>query len=332
MAETLTTTPLPSFRWLKRLLGVALPCGMLAANLSIVYLSAQEKPSSGDIVIRSAQGGGRITIRTRSRLAGAIHSLVWNKKEFIDSHDHGRQLQSAINLDYDGTRMYPETFNPTEAGACNDGAGSTSTSRLLHASSTLNSLKTRTQMAFWLAPGQQSGGHPARNKVLLSDHVLEKEVTIGYRDMPRVIVHDVTFHLPANEKHRYAQFEILTGYMPSGFDRFWALNPADGKLIPLTDGPGEQRHPVILATHSESHAMGCVTPNVSMGKGWSGPGYGRFRFEAEKVAKWNTVFRLRNPKRIQPGAYSFRTFVVVGDLEGVREDMVRLLKEKRVPL
>ena len=120
--------------------------------------------------------------------------------------------------------------------------------------------------------------------------------------------------------------------MPPEFAKFWALNPADGKLILLTDGPGEQRHPVILATHSGSHAMGCVPPNVSRSKGWSGPGYGRFRFKAEKVVKWNTVFRLRNPKRIQPGAYSFRTFVVVGDLKGVRKDMVRLLKEKSIPL
>jgi hypothetical protein len=305
---------------------------MLAANVSSIYLSAQETPLSGDAVIRSPEGGGGITIRTTSRLAGAIHSLTWNKKEFIDSHDHGRQLQSAINLDYNGSRMRPETFNPTEAGSCNDGAGPTSTSRLLHASSTPNSLNTRAQMAFWLAPGQESGGYLARNKAQLSDHILEKEVTIGYRKMPRVIVHDITFHLPANEKHRYAQFEILTGYMPFEFSKFWALEPQSGKLLPLSDGPGEQRHPVILATLSGSHAMGCVTPNVSIGKEWSGPGYGRFRFETAKVVKWNAVFRLRNPERVKPGAYSFRTFVVVGDLKSVRKDMVLLLKEKLVPL
>lgn len=329
MAEALTTLQTSNLGWARRQLGVALLWGMSAANVSSVYLSAQKTPLSGNAVIRSENG---ITIRTTSRLAGAIHSLTWNKKEFIDSHDHGRQLQSAINLDFNGSRLRPETFNPTEAGSCNDGAGQTSTSRLLQVTNTPNSLKTRTQMAFWLAPGQQSGGHQARNRVLLSDHILEKEVTIGYQKMPRVIVHDATFHLPPNEKHRYAQFETLTGYMPQEFDRFWALNLDDGKLMPLTDGPGEQRHPVILATYSGSHAMGCVTPNVSTGKEWSGPGYGRFRFEEAKVVKWNVVFRLKNPHRIQPGAYSFRTFVVVGDLKGVRRDMVRLLKEKSVPL
>ena len=78
--------------------------------------------------------------------------------------------------------------------------------------------------------------------------------------------------------------------------------------------------------------MGCVTPNTTEGKGWSGPGYGRFRFTAEKVVKWNIVFRLKDPQRVQPGAYSFRNLVVVGDLKGVRKDMVRLLKEPGVPL
>jgi len=303
----------------------------MVAAVSSVSLSAQKESPSGDAVIRSADGGGGITIRTTSRLAGAIHSLTWNGKEFIDSHDHGRQLQSAVNLDV-AERMRPETFNPTEAGSMNDGAGPTSTSRLLDLSTTQNSLKTRVQMAFWLAPGQNSGGHPARSKALLSDHILEKKVTIGYKGMPRVIVHEVTFHLPPNEKHRYAQFEVLTGYMPPEFERFWALNPASGKLMPLTDGPGEQRHPVILATASGSHAMGCMTPNVAEGKGWSGPGYGRFRFDREKVVKWNTVFRLKNPKRVPSGAYFFLSFVVVGELENVRRDMVFLLKEKKLPL
>ena len=295
--------------------------------LLVACIPCDAASPSGDATI-SASG---ITIRTTSRLAGSIHSLTWNGREFIDSKDHGRQLQSAINLDV-GERMRPETFNPTEAGSRNDGAGPTSTSRLLHIATTRNSLKTRTRMAFWLAPGQESGGHPARNKALLSGHVLEKKVTIGYRDMPRVIVHDTTFRIPANEKHRYAQFEILTGYMPPGFSRFQALNPVDGKLMSLTDGPGEQSHPVILSTPDGFHAMGCVTPNTTEGKGWSGPGYGRFRFTAEKVVKWNIVFRLKDSKRVQPGAYSFRTFVVVGNLEDVRKDMVRLLKEKSVPL
>ena len=69
-------------------------------------------PPSGDTTIRGPALGSEIVVTTTSRLAGAIHSLQWKGKEFIDSHDHGRQLQSASNLDA-GSRFHPETFNPT---------------------------------------------------------------------------------------------------------------------------------------------------------------------------------------------------------------------------
>src|SRR4051812_13848021 len=96
---------------------------------------------SGDAVIRGKAGDGEIVVTTTSRLAGAIHSLTWAGKEFIDSHDHGRQLQSASTLDC-GKRFVPETFNPTEAGSRRDGVGPRSTSRLLKISARGNELTT----------------------------------------------------------------------------------------------------------------------------------------------------------------------------------------------
>ena len=78
--------------------------------------------------------------------------------------------------------------------------------------------------------------------------------------------------------------------MPPAFRRFWALDVAgDGSLTPLSDGPGEQALPVVFATASGAHAMGVYSPDRPP------PGYGRFRFEAEQVNKWNCVFRVRDP-------------------------------------
>jgi hypothetical protein len=57
---------------------------------------------SGDAVIRASANGSEIVITTTSRVAGAIDSLTWDGREFIDSHDHGRQMQSASNLDLGG--------------------------------------------------------------------------------------------------------------------------------------------------------------------------------------------------------------------------------------
>jgi hypothetical protein len=309
---------------LKFILGL----GLFVSFMPIV--DAGEKPQFGAAVIRGTAGPSEIVITTTPRLAGAIHSLTWNGQEFIDSTDHGRQLQSASNFDV-GTRFTPETFNPTEAGSMNDGAGPTSTSRLLQLISTSKSLQTTSQMAFWLAPGQLSSGEPAKNKGLLSEHLLIKRVTVGYRNLPHVIQYNVTFSVPLGEPHTYAQFEAVTGYMPSQFEKFWRFNPQSKELEPLTDGPGEQSWPVVLATKSGEHAMGVFSPDQPS-RGYADAGYGRFRFPEAKVVKWNSVFRIENKEQgIRPGEYSFRNFVIVGDLKMVTQALRELHQEFAKP-
>jgi hypothetical protein len=281
-----------------------------------------DEPDFGHAVIRGPFADSEIVITTTPRLAGAIHSLTWNGKEFIDSADHGRQLQSASNLDA-GTRFTGETFNPTEAGSRRDGAGDKSTSKLLHLSAHGNQLQTTTQMAFWLAPGEKSAGEPAKNATALSNHLLYKRVVIGFDGLPNVIQYDVTFTVPVGERHNYAQFEALTGYMPAEFETFLKFNPETAELEPISDGPGEQSMPVVLATASGSHAMGVYSPQQPS-PGYEQAGYGRWRFTRQRVTKWNSVFRTRNAAGIEPGEYSFRNFVVVGDLSTVRETLHQL--------
>ena len=278
---------------------------------------------SGDGAIRSRVGDSDIVITTTSRVAGAIHSLTWKGKEFLDSTDHGRQLQSASNFDA-GSPFTPETFNPTEAGSLDDRAGATSSSRLLHLMAKDNLLQTTSQMAFWLSPNGKSDGHPAKNTTLLSDHLLTKRVQIGYRHLPQVIQFDITFSVPLGENHTYAQFEVVTGYMPAEFEKFWGFNPQTMELEPLSDGPGEQPLPVILATADGSHAMGVIARDPPP-RGMTGPGYGRFRFPSEKVVKWNCVYRLHDEANGIPAAdYSFRQFVIVGDLAAIKKTMIEL--------
>jgi hypothetical protein len=290
-----------------------------------VCVAENQTSPIGHAVIRGPAGGSEIVITTTFRTAGAIHSLTWNGKEFIDSVDHGRQLQSAANFDH-GTRFTSETFNPTEAGSRRDGAGASSSSRLLHLVATQNSLQTTSKMAFWLAPGETSAGHPAKNKQILSNHLLTKRVRIGYRDLPHVIQYDVTFSMPVTERHNYAQFEAVTGYMPAEFRKFWKFNPVSSQLEPLSDGPGEQSHPVVLSTENGSHAMGVFSPGQPS-RGYEQAGYGRFRFARQKVVKWNCVFRIRNRHGIEPGDYAFRMFVIVGDLKTVTQSLRALHRE-----
>jgi hypothetical protein len=287
---------------------------MYTMIVSFVSCLPSVQGPTGDAVIRGKAGPSEIVITTTARVSGAIHSLSWGGKEFIDSYDHGRQLQSASNFDC-GKDFIPEVFNPTEAGSNADGRGEKSSSKLLRIHARGAELQTTNQMAFWLAPGEKSLGHPARNENVLSDHLLSKRVRIGALGLPHAIEYEVTFEVPGGERHTLAQFEAVTGYMPSEFSRFWTFERTSGELRPLDDGPGEQASPVVFTTPSGSHAMGVYSPEPS-------PGYGRFRFEAEKVTKWNCVFRVRDSAGVSAGKYKYRMYVVVG----TRDDVTMTLK------
>ena len=277
--------------------------------------------ASGESAIHAAAGKSEIVITTTARLAGAIHSLTWDGKEFINSTDHGRQLQSACSFDNSPTAN-AETFNPTEAGSRRDHIGTNSTSRLLKLVATENLLYTRTQMAFWLAPGEKSDGQLARNTNTLSDYLLTKDLQIGYKRWPQALDYRVTFTVPTNAAHTSAQFEALTGYMPPEFDTFWQFNPKAGRLESLTDGPGEINNPVVLATADGRHAMGIFAPPQPQPH-TTGPSYGRWRFKEHKVVKWNCVFRVRDLDGIHTGDYFYRMLVAIG----TRSEVELMLKE-----
>jgi len=271
-----------------------------------------------DRTIRSSCGSSEIVIKTKDRVAAAIDSMTWRGQEFVDSHDHGRQFQSAIS--FDGGRDEPfwaERYNPTEAGSRADGIGDRSTSRLLEISATDHSLRTRTQMAFWLAPGEESYGRLVINEQVLSDIVLEKQVTIGDGTFDNVIDYLVIFDLPASsKKHRYVQFEALTGYMPVEFSRFETWDPQRNTAEHIDDGPGEQSKPLLFSTVDGSHAIGVMAvmpaePDLGV------PGYGRFRFQTEQVVKWNCVWRKQAPDGVEPGWYRFHIKLIIGDRQEV---------------
>jgi len=299
----------------------------LAALFLMGAGAVSARAGDADTVIRGKAGPSDIVITTTSRLSGAIHSLTWMGKEFIDSADHGRQLQSASSFDVGNKDFWPEAYNPTEAGSRKDGVGRTSSSKLIGIEARGNKLTTIIRPAFWLAPGELSGKYPAKNKQVLSNHLITKQVAIGYKHYAHAIDYRVTFSIPEGEKHTLGQFEAVTGYMPAEFNKFWGLDVKTGQLNPLTDGPGEQKDPVILSTANGLWAMGVWSPDQPS-KGYETIGYGRFRFAAEKVVKWNCVFRVKDPVAIKAGNYDYRVFVIVGSAQNVRDTMVGLMNEK----
>jgi hypothetical protein len=181
-------------------------------------------------------------------------------------------------------------------------------------------------MAYWLAPGMKSGGKLALNDRLLSDHVLAKQVRIGRPGMDHVLDYRVKFTVPADRPHTYLQVEALTGYMPWHYSEELRFDATTSTLVPLPRQDGEQRDPVVLSTPSGSHAMGVFTPTRPPA-GQPAVGYGRFKFDHDKVVKWNCVFRLRSPAGIKPGDYGYQLFVVLGTREDCRRALAALMQE-----
>ncbi len=273
----------------------------LCANLFFV------PQASADQTISAMAGPWPITIRTCSYDAGAVCSLTWRGKEFINDYDHGRQLQSASSFDNLG-----EAFNPTEAGAAvpYNGVNPSASSSILQGEwATSNVLATQTKMAFWYPVG----GNP------VSNHILNKRITIGLPNMPHVIEYLTQFTIPSNETHSFGVFEALTGYMPPEFSKFYTFDVRNNAVMeaPVSDGPGEQNLPIIFSTPDGGWAMGIYSPEVPQ-PAFTGLGYGRFRFP--DTVKWNSVFRIYNPS----GTYHFRSYVIVGSLENVKVSMTQL--------
>lgn len=304
--------------------GVRLP--LLALSLAVAPLGAQV---AGDAELRAEVLGRPLVLRTTSRTAGAIDSVRWGGFEYIDTLDHGRQLQSALNADVDGV-FHPEGYNPTEAGSRRDHTGPASSSRLEFLQVADGELQTRSRMAYWLAPGERSSGKPAQNQAILSEHGLAKRVRVGWRDVPNVLDYRVAFRVPGDRPHRLLQFEVLTGYMPASFSTPLEFHAREGRLLPMRPRTGEGPLPVVLSTPDGAHAMGVVA--AERPPGMRGPGYGAFDFRAERVVKWNCVFRLRSDQPIPPAEHAFRVLVVLGPRSECERALVRIHRLQASPV
>lgn len=279
--------------------------GRAAAFVGALVIMASPAPADAATITSKPGASTMVTITTCPRFAGAICSLVagrtkYTLAQYVDAADHGRLCQSAVSLDYQG-----EGRNPTEGGSMRDGAGPTSTSKLLYEIADGQRLHTQTQMAYWYPwQGQK-----------LSNYVLEKRVQIGFAGMDNVIEYLTEYAMPRGEVAGHAVFEALTCYMPTYFSQFVTYDR--GTIAPLDFTPGEQALPIIAQTNGGAHAMGIYSPD-SPQQDYRTAGYGRWRHP--DTTKWNNVFRINNPS----GTYKFRSYIIVGSTVEVQESMRKL--------
>lgn len=268
--------------------------------------------------------GDPLELVISKRFAGAVESVTWRGKEFINIYDHGRQISYAWHMN-----GYSECLNPTEPGTAADYQKPTSSSQLQSACSEgTNKITTTTQLAYWLGPGESgfcSGGvSSAVNDTVLSGHILEKTIEIGYQGMENVISFTAVVTLP--EEYSSIQLEIPTGYLTYEFNNYWLYDPISDELLkpesfPL-HAPWTFEHygtlPPILATNDGEYAMGAYTAEQIIDYGIFGT---NSPIQSDRTNKWNMVVR-EEPASAE--SYTYQSFAIVGTLTQVQETMKQL--------
>ncbi|KAL5009904.1 hypothetical protein ScPMuIL_012209 [Solemya velum] len=273
--------------------------------------------------------GNGLYLSASERMAGAVDSLVWNHKEFINAYDHGRELQMAINTD-----TFGECYNPTEAGGRDDGntMGTKSRSQWVHVAG--NVLQSEVLPSYWLraestqshsSGGNCTRGSPALNTNDYYHYPMSKRVTIGCGGMQNCIEFISNFTIGGRwpEGFGYMQMESPTGYLAGDFTEKYSFNPETNQMIPYANNP---HLPVALATTDGNYAMGAYAPgeqdtDVPMT-------YWAINFPSGQwnaaTNKWNIVFRKHRQEDPGPHSFVYRAYFCVGTLSDVRTCLATL--------
>ncbi|WP_324806676.1 hypothetical protein SH584_09680 [Sphingomonas sp. LY29] len=289
----------------------------IAAALLLAVVPAKESPAQRRSIDKQI-GNDRITVSVEpGRFAGAVNSLTFRGIEYVDNFDHGRQIQSALQINGLG-----ECLNPTEAGSKADAAKSTTSSKAQSIAVSDNRLTTVTQAAYWLSPGEQygrrcsalSGKTQAQNRSALSPVLISK--TMSFSPLhPNLLTVDVSFSVPSGLQS--GSVEALTGYLPARFNSFYSYEPATRRLVRLEANTAGAMvmAPVIIATADRRHAMGVISPDIHR-RGFDRSYYAYFAFSGkEGASKWSCVF---NESNIPAGqALRYRCPIAVGTVAEV---------------
>ena len=201
-----------------------------------------------------------------SKFAGAIDSIKFRGVEYVNSFDHGRLFQTAMQID-----GYGECYNPTEAGCSLDAKKEKSSSIITGQNVTQNKISTSVKAASWaVKPTGHNfcplGPYPGF-KGPVSNTVIYKNVTANNGEL----FWEVTVDTDAKET---MNVEFLTGYMPKAFSRMFCVKPKLQEInswdnlsasgVGYPDGSTQsasnynKQSPVILSTEDGSSAIGIV--------------------------------------------------------------------------
>jgi alpha-tubulin suppressor-like RCC1 family protein len=311
------------------------------AGLLLCAATATRAQVNGDATIRASVLGQPLSISTSSQFAGAISSIRWANKEFINDWDHGRQLQ--LNSQF-FNRF--ECYNPYEAGSIYDGKLATTSSRLLALTASGNTIDSTTQMAWYLRTRESLTpsdfcGDPAYWLPCppytgpLSNYRVHKTVTIGFAGIPNVIEYLTQLYIPEQIEKG---INNVTAVMPYDFSSVWSYDVISKDYRNIRSLSGEDDRIKVVSTADGMYAMAFYAPELLQPYG--DPGTANFwRVVPPDPSFWDpnnpsvpdpnfACVHVGSVNRYDsfngPGYTNDRAYLVIGSLDQVRDGLASL--------
>lgn len=254
-----------------------------------------------------------ISVSASVRQAAAIDSIFWGGRELINSWDHGRQVQMAVNKFSNPAQA--ECYNPTEAGSLSDYLKPTTTSLLTYADSSSSWMKTESRPAFWLNPSN-CGTEPST----ISNYWFGKDVEMSPKGLPLAVTYRMRIHVPESiGTPNILQMQVPAGFVAGDLNTFYRYDPATNSLQTLSGTAGSETDAaVIVSTANGSHAYGAWVSPESFNGSPVRYAYGNGGSQ-DPAYHYNFVIPVVRLSAVSQGTVlQGRAFISVGSLDNVR--------------
>ncbi|HYU13167.1 MAG TPA: hypothetical protein VEK82_11360 [Stellaceae bacterium] len=163
-------------------------------------------------------------------------------------------------------------------------------------------------------------------------------MSIGYRDMPNVLVYDSEITLAPDELAYFPLHDMMlenpAAYLRREFMYLYRYDLTSVRLTARTETHPHfveaSQSPTIVATSDDQYAIGLYTPDIPR-NGF--PDAEQRKFLGYVFTDWGTVVSLSARIRavpasgaiFEPGTYRYRTFLAIGRVSDVAASLQRLV-------
>jgi hypothetical protein len=301
----------------------------IASYDSVHYFNKYAYPRFNSNISLLTLNGTQMSIKSNRVAGGSIWELSWNGKQFVNTSDFGRLIQSSMNLGNGAL--------PTEGGDKHFSSNSSFChgSPLIEAYNTGSTQITKAVPLEWHNEVFNSTGN-VHDLIIYKDFKLGKEITLdpnlslgsfNYLK-PQIAKYVTTFSTPVNLSD--VHIEIPTGYLNMEFNRFFEIDATNSNLnaglteVYLNENESQQSpfHDaggIVLATQSLDYAMGIYINIVNAKSVDDDPNaiyyFRNWRFS--DTGKWSAG----RYGAISSGAHQYTSYIIVGTLNDVRTAM-----------